>query len=167
MPILFSHRIPIFLICFLIGLLYGCNGNSGNTTGSGLATTGVATQSGAGNSGVSTHDPQDSLDEDDLSDLDNDFDGANSSGSAPISPHELTLSWRPNTGLIDGYMIFHGPDPDSATALLSITLETTVHLDPVLDLGLKSGDLACFRIKAYNATGTSDFSDAVCFTYNA
>lgn len=61
-------------------------------------------------------------------------------------------------------MIFHGPTPESATALLSITLETTD--DPQTDLGLNLGDASCFRIKAYNAEGSSDFSDAVCFTYN-
>lgn len=48
---------------------------------------------------------------------------------------------------------------------MSITLETTVHFDPTMDLGLAVGEVSCFRIKAYNAEGASDFSDAVCLTY--
>jgi hypothetical protein len=75
----------------------------------------------------------------------------------------IALSWQANSGEIDGYMVHTGPTPELATNVITVTPDTAVEYDPVVDLGLNIGDQACFRIKAYNAEGQSDFSDAVCY----
>jgi hypothetical protein len=75
----------------------------------------------------------------------------------------IEVSWQANSGKIDGYMVHTGPTPELATNVITVTPDTTVEYDPVVDLGLNIGDQACFRIKAYNAEGQSDFSDAVCY----
>lgn len=161
-----SHRTLISslqcsLILTAIGLTSGCyDNNSPNTSGT-RTTTGIVMQP-IGN--ATDKDPVDTAWDDSSSDFDDPSDWE-SEDTGSESPYTLTLSWRPSTGLIDGYMIFQGPTPESATALLTITLETTIHYDPTLDLGLNVGEASCFRIKAYNAEGTSDFSDAACFTY--
>lgn len=149
------------LILVAFALLTGCYDNNSPNT-SGTRSTGVVMLPG----GQDTREDPDDVAQNDSSDYDlDDYSDLDSDAEQQESPYTLTLSWRPSTGFIDGYMIFHGPTPESATALLAITLETTVHYDPTLDLGLNTGDASCFRIKAYNAEGTSDFSDAVCFTY--
>ena len=38
----------------------------------------------------------------------------------------------------------------------------SLEYDAEADLGLRLGDLACFRLKAYNNVGESDFSQAAC-----
>lgn len=152
------HYLPLLIT---IGLLPGCYDNNSPNT-SGTSTTGVVMLPGNGDT---VKDPVDTAwDDGSDSDLD-DLADWDSEDTDQESPYTLTLSWHPSAGLIDGYMIFQGPTPESATALLSITLETTVHYDATMDLGLNVGDESCFRIKAYNAEGASDFSDAVCFTY--
>lgn len=161
MPLLRPHttRLHYLPLLIIIGLLPGCYDNNSPNT-SGTRTTGVVMQPVDNDK-----DPVDTAWSDDPdSDLD-DLADWDTEDTDQESPYTLTLSWRPSAGLIDGYMIFQGPTPESATALLSITLETTVHFDPTFDLGLSLGDASCFRIKAYNASGASDFSDAVCFTY--
>lgn len=83
----------------------------------------------------------------------------------------LTLSWKPNPGSVDGYIVYFGP---SANA---VTNETTdikafagsfdpatplIQYDSWYDLGLEPGDQACFKLRAYNAGGLSNWSSPVC-----
>ncbi len=83
----------------------------------------------------------------------------------------LTLTWKPNPGSVDGYIVYFGPNVDA------INNETTdikafsgsfdpasplIQYDSWFDLGLAPGDPACFKLRAYNADGISDWSSPVC-----
>ena len=74
----------------------------------------------------------------------------------------LSLSWLPNPEPVDGYVIYNGPTPEEAINKLSVTPQTTVQYDSITDLGLRSGDRTCFRLRAYIANDMSDFSQTVC-----
>lgn len=91
-------------------------------------------------------------------------DTANAEEPAPML---IALRWQPTPGDIDGYIVHTGPSPETATAVITVTPDTLVEYDATTDLGLRTGDQSCFRIKAYNADGESGFSDAVCYTVNS
>ena len=83
----------------------------------------------------------------------------------------LTLSWAPNPEdqRVQGYIVYVGPTPETATTELSDlpigevgTTAPSKDYDAWNDLRLSLGDQACFRLKAYNSTGLSDFSQAAC-----
>ncbi len=85
----------------------------------------------------------------------------------------LHLAWNPNPDAVDGYITYFGPSVSTASTLLSNLAVTSPNFDPqapaveydaVADLGLSAGDTVCFRLKAYNAYGTSGFSEGVCVT---
>jgi hypothetical protein len=82
-------------------------------------------------------------------------------------PIVVALNWMPSPGEIDGYIIHSGPTPETADVILMQTPSTSIVIDVAADLGLAPGDTACFRIKAYNAFGVSDFSGAACFAITA
>jgi hypothetical protein len=92
-------------------------------------------------------------------------DGGSPSDDSPSDSASvaLALSWQPNPGPVDGYIVHEGPTAETATTVVSVTHATTVKFDAYHHLGLKPGDTTCFRIKAYNEFGESDFSDAACF----
>lgn len=106
------------------------------------------------------------------------------SGSDPSSVSEtgscmdctastLTLRWDPNAvseGVI-GYYVYYGVSDTNATQLISDISIVDPDFDVaspqarysvLQDLGLESGDPACFRIKAYNNYAVSDYSQVVC-----
>jgi hypothetical protein len=83
----------------------------------------------------------------------------------------LTLTWQPGAETLDGYMVAYGPTPDTATQQISDIKAFSGGFDftaPSLqysswyDLGLHPGDNVCFKVRAYNADGLSDWSAAVC-----
>ncbi len=84
---------------------------------------------------------------------------------------ELLLSWLPNPDEIFGYIIYYGPAADATVAVASVLSVTDDDFDPQtpwvrynarLDLNLDEGSNVCFRLRAYNNVGESDFSGAAC-----
>lgn len=81
-----------------------------------------------------------------------------------------TLHWNPNTDYVVGYKVYFGDSPETATTevatvrrkQLSNPLDPKLTFDAVVDLKLEPGQRGCFRVKAYNEAGASEFSDAVC-----
>jgi hypothetical protein len=72
---------------------------------------------------------------------------------------------------LDGYVVAYGPTPDTATQQISDIKAFSGGFDftaPSLqysswyDLGLQPGDNVCFKVRAYNADGQSDWSAPVC-----
>lgn len=83
----------------------------------------------------------------------------------------LTLTWQPNSTTLDGYLVYYGASSNTATKLISDIKAYSGSFDfsaPALqyaswyDLGLQPGETVCFKIRAYNADGLSDWSEAVC-----
>lgn len=91
--------------------------------------------------------------------------------SAPVND-AVTLSWKPNPEIVDGYLIYFGGNADvvDTQATKVITVSTpgfdprapAVRYDSWYDFGLLPGDNVCFKVRAYNADGVSEFSPAVC-----
>lgn len=75
---------------------------------------------------------------------------------------KVTLTWNPSPGDVLGYRVRYGTTAGNATREISDVAETTVTYDTADDLALAPGDRVCFRVLAYNASGTSAPSDAVC-----
>ena len=75
---------------------------------------------------------------------------------------KVTLTWNPSPGDVLGYRVRYGTTAGNATREISDVAETTVTYDIADDLALAPGDRVCFRVLAYNASGTSAPSDAVC-----
>ena len=84
---------------------------------------------------------------------------------------ELLLSWLPNPDEIFGYIVYYGPAADATVAVASVLSVTDDDFDPQapwvrynarLDLDVDEGSTVCFRLRAYNNVGESDFSGAAC-----
>lgn len=86
------------------------------------------------------------------------------SGCTDPADPTITLSWQPATGQVLGYRIYYGPSASDTGTLAATTSATSVKLRAGADLGAVTGDRVCFRIKSYNAAGSSPFSTAVCST---
>lgn len=82
--------------------------------------------------------------------------------TSPGSDKMLALAWYSNPGDILGYIVYYGSSPEAATVIASETSGTSVVYSTKLDLGLDPGDSVCFRLKAFNFAGLSDFSGAAC-----
>jgi hypothetical protein len=84
----------------------------------------------------------------------------------------LILSWDPNPQqeAVTGYKVFFDQSAaaDSEIANIPVTANgfdptaPSIQYDVGADLDLRYGDKACFRVKAYNDLGESDFSQAAC-----
>jgi len=85
----------------------------------------------------------------------------------------LVVSWSPNppADAVQGYILFAGPSEDASDQQVSAVEVTQSDFDPAAptvefdswnDLGLLLGDQVCFRVKAYNSAGTSDYSEPAC-----
>ena len=82
----------------------------------------------------------------------------------PAGRMKLKLTWDanpPEEKVID-YAVYLGPDANASEQLTAVT-ETTIERDAHV-LGLHWGDVTCFRVKARNVAGFSDYSDAACAT---
>lgn len=76
----------------------------------------------------------------------------------------LKLSWAANAAeekVID-YSVYRGEDPQASTLLGTVSKTETAH--DAAALGLKWDDTVCFRVKARNDAGYSDYSEAACTT---
>lgn len=81
-----------------------------------------------------------------------------------------TLSWNPNADYIVGYVVYFGPTIDTATvelgtvplAQLADPAAPSTRFNTTTDLHLSIGEQGCFRLKAYNEAGASEFSEGVC-----
>jgi len=85
----------------------------------------------------------------------------------------VTFSWDPNptTDFVLGYRVYTGSTLATATMEVSnLTVGSngfdatapSLNYDAWNDLGLEKGDTVCFRLKAYNSVGSSDFSTGIC-----
>ena len=83
----------------------------------------------------------------------------------------LRLSWDPHPQAVKGFIVHYGDSPETATTELSVLEFDNGDIDPqapmvtywmASDLGLAMDARVCFRVKAYDATDVSDFSEAVC-----
>lgn len=81
----------------------------------------------------------------------------------------ISLSWYTNPDPVNGYQVFKGmtPDANKMTTVLKMqpqngnrqTVSWTLE-----ELGVAQGQQVCFRVKAFNSVGTSEFSKAICTT---
>ena len=98
------------------------------------------------------------------------------SATPPTNQTEMTLTllWDPPPAgeQVLGYLVYFGTTPESVYQLLSTlhdgsdvdTKAPQVTYRSATQLGLRSGDNACFRVKAFNARVESDFSNTACTT---
>lgn len=108
-----------------------------------------------------------------------DGDGSSSppiSSTPPTNQIEttLTLLWDPPPAgeQVLGYLVYFGNTPENVYQLLSTLYDGSdidnkapqVTYRSATQLGLRSGDKACFRVKAFNARVESDFSNTACTT---
>jgi hypothetical protein len=82
-------------------------------------------------------------------------------GCTPTNP-TIALSWTPPAGDVTGYRVYFGTAPDNAIQRVADVVTPSIDLNASDDLSLVSGDPMCFRVKAYNGVGESDFSEAAC-----
>ena len=82
-----------------------------------------------------------------------------------------TLLWDPSSGGVESYRVYYGAQPGSTVVVITnVSVDSpgfdpaapAVSFDTSADLGLSTGDTACFRVQALNAFGGSGLSDAVC-----
>jgi hypothetical protein len=94
-----------------------------------------------------------------------------SDDAADAGDTELTLTWQATSETLEGYLIYYGASPETVTQQISDIKAFSGSFDfaaPSLqyaswsDLGLQPGNTVCFKIRAYNADGMSDWSQAVC-----
>jgi hypothetical protein len=105
--------------------------------------------------------------------------GGGSEGDAgsgtTASGRVLLLSWDPNpaTDGVAGYIVYAGSSAVNATQQVTDLSVSSGVIDPNapavsfnagFDLGLNLGAQVCFRLKAYNTAGLSDYSVAACAT---
>jgi hypothetical protein len=114
---------------------------------------------------------------DDSSGGESDNNGDSNNGEADTgesSGKKVILSWDPSPVSVLGYIVYYGATPETASqqaATLSVDLGTIDALDPNWpcdlkeDLGVLPGERVCFRVKAYDGSQLSDYSEAVCTTY--
>jgi hypothetical protein len=101
-------------------------------------------------------------------------DGVGDSGTCEdCAASTITLMWDPNPesdGVI-GYYVYSGDSEAAATQLISDLSSANPDFDAsspqvqysaLLDLGLESGERSCFRVKAYNNYGVSEYSQVAC-----
>lgn len=85
----------------------------------------------------------------------------------------LTLRWSPSDASVLGYVLHSGETADVMDReIAQLTLKAggfdaaspSLRLNASRDLQLHDGDDVCFRVKAYDADGYSDYSPAACIT---
>lgn len=95
------------------------------------------------------------------------------SSSDTVQNTKLTVTWNANPGTVDGYIVYFGPSVSAVTSeATNITAfagsfdpaNPTIEYDSWYDLSLRLGDSVCFKLRAYNADGLSDWSLPACTT---
>lgn len=99
--------------------------------------------------------------------------GGTTTSPDTVANTKLTVSWKPNPESVNGYIVYFGP---SASAVTNETTDVkafagsfdpakpAIEYDSWYDLGLRLGDSVCFKLRAYNADGLSDWSLPACTT---
>ena len=91
-------------------------------------------------------------------------------GSTPTNT-AMTVNWHPNADPVDGYILYFGATADTVTTEITKVTNSSTNFDPTApslqfdtwyDFGLVPGDNVCFKLQAYNASGISSLSPAVC-----
>ena len=74
----------------------------------------------------------------------------------------IFLAWRKHPDeSVTGYLVFYGATLPTTTKLVGDVPETSARFFWA-ELGVTKGGNVCFRLKAYNNDGASDFSPGVC-----
>ena len=100
--------------------------------------------------------------------------GSPNAGLAPSNEISLTLLWDPNpeSEHVSGYLVFFGTTVDTPQLISTLHIGSgeidarapSVSYEASKQLGLRPGDTACFRVKAFNEAAESDFSNPACKT---
>lgn len=81
------------------------------------------------------------------------------------SNKSLSLSWNASTGNTLGYYVYYGATASTVVNFVSQVPSSTAKFTALAsDLNLRDGEQVCFRVRAYNTVGVSQFSEAVCRT---
>jgi hypothetical protein len=92
-------------------------------------------------------------------------------GPSPLPTKSVTLTWRANADPVKGYRVYFGLSPKTTLVQLADFRTSNSNFPASAprakfrayeDLGLRAGEQACFRLRAYDTTGVSGFSRAVC-----
>ena len=95
----------------------------------------------------------------------------NTGSTPPVDSGKKTLLWDPSSGGVESYRVYFGTQPGSTVVVITNVAVDSPGFDPAApavsydtsaDLGLSTGDTACFRVQALNAFGGSELSDAAC-----
>nr|BAL58743.1 hypothetical protein HGMM_OP2C291 [Candidatus Acetothermum autotrophicum] len=76
------------------------------------------------------------------------------------SPTAIDLSWRDNSDNEDGFKIERQPSQGTWREIATVGKNTTSYSDT----GLNPSTTYCYRVRAYNAAGASDYSNTSCAT---
>jgi len=75
----------------------------------------------------------------------------------------LRLSWQPTSELITGYKVYTGSSSDAVDQFLKEVAISEIDSNaPSVKLSIAKNTHACFRLRAYNEFGISDFSESIC-----
>lgn len=81
------------------------------------------------------------------------------------SNKSLSLSWNASTGNTLGYYVYYGATASTVVNFASQVPSSAAKFTALAsDLNLRDGEQVCFRVRAYNTVGVSQFSEAVCRT---
>lgn len=84
---------------------------------------------------------------------------AGCSGDAPDSPDGIKLSWIDGAHDEDGFTVERSSGPGQPfVEIMSLSPDTTLFRDTDSVLGTTY----CYRVRAFNAAGTSEYSNEVC-----
>lgn len=84
-------------------------------------------------------------------------------GIGDSGSQNLSLSWQPTSELITGYKVYSGPSSDSVDHLLKEVAISEIDTNaPSVKLSVAKNTPVCFRLRAYNEFGISDFSEPIC-----
>jgi hypothetical protein len=94
--------------------------------------------------------------------------------SSSLATGNIYVAWQPHPDpTVTGYVIYYGPSVTEATTIASNQPVNSPNFDPqapsvsydaAANLGLHTGDTVCFRLRAYNPDGESDFTAGTCTT---
>src|SRR5262245_34535170 len=86
------------------------------------------------------------------------------SSSAVVTAAQLTLSWSDNSTNEDGFKIERGP---ATTGPFTQIGTVPPNAASYTDSGLAEATTFCYRVRAFNATGDSGYTNVVCATTTA
>jgi hypothetical protein len=82
--------------------------------------------------------------------------------ATPVAPDQINLTWNDNAGNEEGFRIERCPGASCSNYALVASVEANV--SAYQNGGLSPATTYSFRVRAYNATGTSGYSNAVTAT---